>query len=239
MTATINDIPIETGTWPSLEVAAIRELLRQRAVERGFLSPEVTNGQALDQGVEQLLADEVKVPSPGEPECRRYYEAHPDEFRSGDLILARHILFQVTPSVPLPAIRAKAEQTLGELLKEPVRFDSVAREFSNCPSGQHGGNLGQIARGEMVLEFEEAVFRPGPTGILRQLIKTRFGFHIVAVDKRIRGETLPFEAVKDRIADKLQATVEARALRQYVSFLAGQAEITGVDLNAAATPLVQ
>ncbi|MGH9581870.1 MAG: peptidylprolyl isomerase, partial [Bryobacteraceae bacterium] len=65
------------------------------------------------------------------------------------------------------------------------------------------------------------------------------GFHIVAVDKRIRGETLPFETVQERIAEGLTAAVEARALRQYISFLAGQAEITEEDLNAAPTPLVQ
>lgn len=239
MTATINEVPIETGAWPTLEVAAVRELLRQRAVERGFLPPDTNDSQALDASIECLLAEEVRVPSPGEPECRRYYDAHPGEFRSGELIFARHILFQVTPSVPLPAIRAKAEQTLADLLKEPARFDAIAREVSNCPSGQHGGNLGQIGRGDMVPEFEQAVFRPGPLGILRHLVKTRFGFHIVAVDQRIPGNTIPFEAVQERIAERLKASVEARALRQYVSFLAGHAEITGVDLNAATTPLVQ
>jgi len=45
--------------------------------------------------------------------------------------------------------------------------------------------------------------------------------------------------VRDRIAERLKANVEERALRQYVSFLAGQAEVRGVDLNAAPTPLVQ
>jgi peptidyl-prolyl cis-trans isomerase C len=238
-TATINDAPVEAGAWPSLEVAAVRELLRQRAVERGFLPPDANDSGTLDVGIERLLAEEVSVPSPGEPECRRYYDAHPGEFRSGEIVFARHILFQVTPSVPLPAIRAKAEQTLADLLKEPARFDAIAHEASNCPSGQQGGNLGQIGRGDMVPEFEEAVFRPGPPGILRRLVKTRFGFHIVAVDQRIPGKTVPFETVQERIAELLKASVEARALRQYVSLLAGQAEITGVDLNAATTPLVQ
>lgn len=239
MTATINDICVEVGSWPSLEVAAIQELLRQRAVERNFLPAEAADANEIAGAIERLLSDEVHVPLPGGTECRRYYEAHPDEFRSGDIVHVRHILFQVTPSVPVPQLRAKAELTLNELLRDPSRFDAVARELSNCPSGQQGGNLGQIGRGDTVPEFEHALFKLGPTGILRELIKTRYGFHIVAVDRRIPGRTVPFEAVHERIAERLKTMVEVRALKQYVSVLAGQAEIKGVDLNAAETPLVQ
>ena len=125
------------------------------------------------------------------------------------------------------------------MLAEPERFAALARELSNCPSGQQDGNLGQIARGDTVPEFERALFRLGQTGILRELVKTRHGFHIVAIDRRIHGDVLPYEVVRDRIAERLKANVEERALRQYVSFLAGQAEVRGADLDAAPTPLVQ
>ena len=152
---------------------------------------------------------------------------------------ARHILFQVTRLVRVPEIRARAEETLTELLREPERFAAVAREMSNCPSGRHGGNLGQIGRGDTIPEFEKALFRLGPTGLLREIIRTRFGFHIVAVDQRILGTKLPFDVVREAIAERLRALVEERALRQYVSVLAGQADIQGADLDGAETPLVQ
>ena len=152
---------------------------------------------------------------------------------------ARHILFQVTPLVRVPEIRARAEETLNESLREPERFAAVANEMSNCPSGQHGGNLGQIGRGDTVPEFEKALFRLGPTGLLREIIRTRLGFHIVAVDQRILGTKLPFDVVREAIAERLRALVEERALRQYVSVLAGQADIQGADLDGAETPLVQ
>jgi peptidyl-prolyl cis-trans isomerase C len=239
MTVSINGVEIEAGAWPSPEVAAVQELLRQRSVERGFLRADAVEAQEIAEAVERLLSDEVRVPSPGEAECRRYYDMHPKDFRSGDIVHARHILFQVTPSIPVPQLRAKAEQTLHELLREPHRFDAAARELSNCPSGAQGGNLGQIGRGDMVPEFEQAVFKPAPPGVLRELVKTRYGFHIVAVDKRIPGRMLPFEAVREQIAERLKTTVEERALRQYVSILAGQADIVGVDLQGAQTPLVQ
>src|SRR5262249_33937146 len=99
--------------------------------------------------------------------------------------------------------------------------------------------LGQIGRGDTVPEFERAIFRLGADGILRELVKTRHGFHIVAVDANIPGKTLAFDAVEERIAARLRAAVEERALQQYVSILAGRAEISGANLAATKTPLVQ
>ena len=239
MTVTVNGIAVEVARWPSPTVAAVRELLRQRAVALGFLAPEVIDDDEIGAAIERLLSEEVVVPSPTEAECQRYYDTHLKEFWSGDLVHARHILFQVTPSTSVPEIRGRAERTLSELLAEPDKFAAAARELSNCPSGQQGGNLGQIARGDTVPEFEQAIFRLGANGILRQLVKTRHGFHIVAVDQSIPGERLSFEAVRERICERLKTGVEEHALRQYVSILAGQAEIVGVELAGADTPLVQ
>jgi peptidyl-prolyl cis-trans isomerase C len=239
VTVTINGITVDAGRGPSPEVAAVGELLRQRAVALGLLAPELAGGDDIDHAIERLLAEEVQVPSPTEMECRRHYETHLKDFQSGDLVYARHILFQVTPLVRVPEIRARAERTLAEVLATPDRLSALARELSNCPSGQQDGNLGQIGRGDTVPEFERALFRLGPTGILREVVKTRYGFHIVAVDQRIPGETLPFAAAHDRVAERLKASVEERALRQYVSILAGEAEIVGADLQGAKTPLVQ
>lgn len=241
MTVTVNGIEIAVGSGGPAELAAARELLRQRAVEVGLLGPATTGDdeETVDAAIETLLAREVVTPSPSDEECRRYYEGHRREFQSGELVHARHILFQITPQVNVPQMRARAEQTLNELLAAPDRFEALARELSNCPSGQQGGNLGQIGRGDTMPEFEKAVFKFGASGILRDIIKTRYGFHIVAVDQSIPGKPLPFEVVREQIAERLRTRVEEKAIRQYVSVLAARAEITGVDLDAANSPLVQ
>ncbi|WP_157018452.1 peptidylprolyl isomerase [Mesorhizobium xinjiangense] len=238
MSVYVNGVEVDaTGT--DAQFAAVRELLRQRAVELGFLDAAITDIAEVDAAVEDLLAEEVAVPTPDEAECRRYYEAHRNAFRSGDLVHARHILFQVTPSVNVAIIRARAEEALNALLAEPERFSELARELSNCPSGEQGGNLGQIGRGDMVPEFEDALFRIDAIGLLPHLVKTRYGFHIVAVDQNIPGADLPFEEARGQIAETLQANVEEQALRQYIAILAGRAELAGVELEAAETPLVQ
>lgn len=239
MILSVNGIAVAVEAGLSAELAAARELLRQRAIEVGLLEAAVEDDEEIEAAIEALIEKEVTTPMPTEAECRRYYEQHPGEFESGDLVHARHILFQVTPRVDVARVLARAEQALNELLREPGRFAAMAFELSNCPSGQHGGNLGQIARRDTVPEFEAALFRLGPTGLLRELVRTRYGFHIVAVDKRIPGAKLSFELARERIAERLRATVEERALRQYLSLLAGKAEISGVDLAASASPLVQ
>lgn len=235
----INGVAVDPASWPTPELAAVRELLRQRAVVTGLLRAEAADRDTESAAIEALLEHEVITPAPAEDECRRYYDAHPEMFRSGDLVFARHILFQVTPGARLALVREQAEQTLAQVLAAPEDFETCALTLSNCPSGRQGGNLGQIGRGETVAEFEKALFADGALGILPHLVKTRFGFHIVAIDRRVAGERLPFEAVRERIASALTEQVQRAALSQYVRVLAGRADVRGIDLEAVDTPLVQ
>lgn len=234
----INGVVVDTAGFPTPQAAAARELLRQRAVTTGAVA-DGTDAEGVDAAIERMLEHEVRTPEPTEAECRQYYAAHAKRFVSGELVAARHILFQLTPGAPVNALRAKAELMLSELLQAPERFEALARECSNCPSAQHGGNLGQIQRGETAPEFERALFEGTWTGIYGQLVRTRYGFHIVAVDRRAPGRQVPFEAVHETIAEHLRARVQKRALEQYVRVLAGQADVRGVDLGAVPTPLVQ
>jgi len=233
--AKVNHTLIRAENEEALRLAAVRELLCQRAAELGLFE----DGADEDTAIERLLDLEAQTPEPTEAECRRYYDAHLPEFRSGDLVAARHILFGVTPGTPIDALRAKAEESLHTLKHEPQRFEELARQLSNCPSGEQGGNIGQVTRGECVPEFDAALFEHSSTGLLPKLVNTRYGFHIVSVEQRIAGEQIPFEAVKERIAERLAEQVGSKALAQYVQILAGQAEIEGVELVGADTPLLQ
>lgn len=234
----VNGVAVDAPAAGTPELAAVRELLRQRAITLGLIAPEAEEDE-VGAGIEKLLEREVATPSPTEDECRRFYDANPAMFRSGDLVFVRHILFQVTPGSPLDGIRREAEQTLAQVIAAPDEFEAHALTLSNCPSGRQGGNLGQIGRGDTVPEFEQALFADKWIGILPRLVKTRHGFHIVSIDRRVDGEILPFGIVRERIAERLARRVEEVALRQYVRLLAGGAEIEGVELDAALTPLVQ
>ncbi|HET9817740.1 MAG TPA: peptidylprolyl isomerase [Rhodanobacteraceae bacterium] len=238
MNVTVNGAAVDIAAWPTPELAAVHELLRQRARELGFATDDTSEADT-ECAIERTLAEEVLVPEPTDEECRRWYQANAKRFRSGDLACARHILFQVTPGSPVPAIRGLAEAMLHEIQANPALFAERARKHSNCPSGEHGGNLGQLQRGETLPEFDKAIFDDTNIGVLPKLVTTRHGFHIISVDQRIEGKQVPYDLVREEVAAELRKRSETRALSQYVRVLAGNADIEGVELDAAASPLVQ
>ncbi|UXY15850.1 peptidylprolyl isomerase [Chitiniphilus purpureus] len=189
--------------------------------------------------IEALLTQAVCPPEPDEAACRRHYQQHPAHFTVGELAEVDHILFQVTADASLAALRALAEQTLAELSAHPERFAEHARALSNCPSGAVGGSLGQLQRGDAVPEFERAVFAAPVGTVAPRLVATRFGLHIIRVRHRVAGRLLPFEAVAAQIATALAARSRDIATRQYLQLLVGQARISGIELDGAATPLLQ
>ena len=218
----------------TVTLLALRRILLDEAQRLG-LSTEMQEQEVIDA----LLASEVKIPVPDETVCRRHYEQNPQQFTVGELVEVDHILFQVTQRVPLEALRALAQQTLQELLMNPSLFAERARSLSNCSSGAVGGSLGQIGRGDTVAEFERAVFALRAGEMLPRLLETRFGLHIVRVAHHIEGRVLPFEFVKENIAQALQSASRDAAWRQYLQLLVGRAKVEGVNLEGAGSLLVQ
>jgi peptidyl-prolyl cis-trans isomerase C len=70
-------------------------------------------------------------------------------------------------------------------------------------------------------------------------VESRYGVHIVRVDRKIEGRQLPFEIARPLIEGYLTEHVQRTAQRQYVSQLAGRATIEGVTLESSSSPLIQ
>lgn len=225
----------------AVEALVVREVLLQAARNKLGAEQEASETDALieDALIERLIELEITSPVPTEEECETYYRKNLEQFRNGDLVEASHILFQVTPSIPLDALRAKAEEILQQVLAHPERFAELARTYSNCTSSEVGGSLGQLTKGQTVPEFERVIFSLEPGQIAARLVESRFGLHIVRVERRAEGHTLPFEMIRDKLAEYLTERVRIRALRQYLKILVGQANIQGIELEGAQTPLVQ
>jgi len=216
---------------------AVRELLRQRAVALALIGCDVP---ITDEALDLLLArEQPSLPAPDRESCERYYMRNTARFRRNEIVYASHILFAVTNGVPLSLLRRRAESALSDVLAAPQTFEAVAREMSNCPSGGVGGSLGQLLRGDAVPEFESVVFDSPTQGVLPRLVNTRFGFHIVRVDRRVEGDIIPFTEVADSIAAFLSEQVRRQAVRQYLGVLAADAQIDGVELGGTQGPLVQ
>jgi peptidyl-prolyl cis-trans isomerase C len=159
---------------------------------------------------------------------------------SAPLYEAAHILIAASRSdiAARATARTTADTILSAVRAKPALFAEFARSHSDCKtSAEDGGSLGQLTRGQTVAEFETTLqrMRPGEFAIA----ETRYGFHVVRLDRHAPGQLLPFELARDRIADYLATSVQHRALAQYVAVLAGRAEITGVVLAVSGSPLVQ
>jgi peptidyl-prolyl cis-trans isomerase C len=235
--------PDPDDSWAlATRALAIRELLSQEAQRLSITAEPIEDGEGRretegEARLRALLEREVVVPHAGEAECRRYYEQHRQRFRSPDLFEAAHILIAAPPGDE--SARATAEALIAELQQRPGDFAALALAHSACPSSKQGGNLGQIGPGQTVAEFERALGGMAAGRLHPEPVETRYGVHVVRLDRRIEGREMPFEMVRQRIADYLDETVHRRALAQYVSVLAARATVTGVDLGAANGPLVQ
>jgi peptidyl-prolyl cis-trans isomerase C len=254
-TACINGIALHApGQRPdtaTLRELAYTELLRQEAVRQGlFLNHPVASapelGQAEREVIEAMVDRQVLSPQPSEDEGRRYYESHKAQFLVGQTLHVRHILFAVTPGVNVQALTVHAERALLALSHKgvsPERFAQLATELSNCPSSAQGGDLGWITPDDCAPELATELFHlqhaQTGTGVHPRLFHTRFGFHIIDVLERRSGTQPAYEEVRERIAALLTMQSRARALHQYMTLLVGEAEVEGIALDGADSPLVQ
>ncbi len=234
--------PTPIAAWTAAARAlAVRELLLQEARRIVIDAQPLTDGEGRTETTEEasiraLVEREVSTPSPDEAACRRYYQHNLKRFRSADLCEAAHILIAAPPGdrAAYAAARTEAEAVTAALRDAPERFAELARAHSACPSKAVGGNLGQLSPGDTAPEFDAALRAMGPGEITRAPVASRFGHHVIRLDRRIEGGQLPFEPVQERIADYLVDRARHTAIAQFVARLTARAEITGVDLPTTA-----
>lgn len=231
-----------------LRQRACTELLRQAAQQAGLLSWDDVSAadgvpsEAAVDAIEQLLEQSLQIPEPSDEACRRHHTAHAARYRVGERAHVRHILFAVTAGVDVVALRKRAEVILLDVRSHDGKSDpfvQAAHTLSNCPSGAWGGELGWLTVQDCAPELAREIFGQSEVGVLPRLVHSRFGLHVVDVRQREAGVDQPFESVRGSVAMTLRQQSYVTALRQYLALLAGQAELQGVELDAAGTPLVQ
>ncbi|MBO1539216.1 peptidylprolyl isomerase [Pseudomonas sp. OA65] len=230
----------EEAVYQAARALVIRELLQQRIAELG-LALQVGAGENEEEAATRLLLErEVQVPQCDEATCLRYYESNRARFHSAPLLAVRHILLECAPddAEARSLAHVQAELLLERLEQFPGSFAELALKYSACPSKEQGGSLGQISKGQTVPELERQLFTL-PTGLASKPLESRYGWHVISIDQRIDGQPLPYEAVATAIRTQLQQGVWQKALVQYLQTLIGAADIRGIHLQGADSPLVQ
>ena len=132
------------------------------------------------------LTQEIKDIQATQEECEAYYNEHKAMFVKEAKATAKHIL---------TATEEESKKVLEEIESGVKTFEDAAKEYSTCPSKAQG-------RGQMVKEFDEAVFT-AEVGKVIGPVKTDFGYHLIRVDELTGGEQSEFAEVYPQIMQQL------------------------------------
>ena len=152
----------------------------------------ILNNAKKDILASMAIGEAVKAVGVTEEEMNKFYEENPQHFAKGATVSAKHIL-------------VKEESKCQEILEEVVAgkaFEEAAQQYSTCPSGQKGGDLGEFGKGQMVKEFEEAAFA-AEIGHVVGPVQTQFGYHLIKVEAKNEASVAAFEEVKEQIRRNL------------------------------------
>lgn len=113
-------------------------------------------------------------------------DAFKNEAYENRRVTASHILVDSEEEISV------VQKSLAEVDADTVAtaFAEAARDFSTCPSANDGGSLGTFEPGSMLPEFETVVFdeEQAPVGQVVGPVKTKFGYHLVLVEKRFLNQ---------------------------------------------------
>ncbi len=145
-----------------------------------------------------------------EDEARKYYEENKEQFMTGETVNASHILVDS---------EEKANEIYLEITSGKVSFEEAASLYSSCPSKASGGNLGEFGRGQMVGEFDAAVFAMEVGEITGTPVKTQFGYHLIKLIAKNEPKITPYADLRAEIMNALLSEKRRKAYETKINQL--------------------
>jgi len=141
-----------------------------------------------------------------EDDIQDYYESNPEKFKSPKTVEARHILIKLGPDANAEEVESARQriETVLEMAKEGRDFAELAKQYSEGPTKTQGGNLGAFRREAMVKPFADKAFSM-KAGEISEPVRTRFGWHIIKVEKVNPEKTLTLSEAEGDILKNLKA----------------------------------
>ncbi|MCI5123652.1 MAG: hypothetical protein D3925_04040, partial [Candidatus Electrothrix sp. AR5] len=151
-------------------------------------------------------SEDIERAQPSEEEVQALYESRKESYQQPEQRHARHILLKTSES-DSEAVRTeqkkKAEDVLLLARNEGSDFSALAKEYSEGPTKEKGGDLGFFSSGRMVPAFDKAIFSLQP-GDISEVVETQFGYHIIKLEEIRPASVRSFEQVKDNLAVTLK-----------------------------------
>jgi peptidyl-prolyl cis-trans isomerase C len=230
----------EEAAAMAAEALVVRELLLERAASLGIALQR--GDEAAEEGaMESLLQRELKLPEARDEDFRRYYENNKGQFRSPELFEASHILYLAPRDDDAARTRGRdaARRAIDRLTSCPDIFPNIASAESACSSAGEGGRLGQVATGETSPEIDTFLQSLADGQLCPVPVETDYGVHVLLLHRKIPGVTMSFEVALPVIERRLRAHAWGMAVSQFISLLAGEADVKGIEIRQAMSPLMQ
>lgn len=161
---------------------------------------------------------------------QKFYDDNPQFFKTGESVHASHILLKTAQDEADDSKaqkKTKIEGIKADIESNKITFADAAKQFSECPSAQQGGDLGNFQHGQMVAPFETAAFALEP-GKISDVVETQFGYHIIQVQEHTKAGTVPLDEVKDKIKTYLDNMSRERVFLSYLDTLRKDVKIETV-----------
>ena len=182
--------------------AQFAKLLKEMGLTESDVESQIKRGMAIQQLINTEVAEKVKI---SDEESKEYYDNHPEFFKKPEQVRASHILIKVDENAS-EAQKTEARKKIKEVqqkLQKGEDFETLAKTYSEGPSGPGGGNLGYFRRGQMVKPFEDAAFSL-KSGETSDIVETRFGYHLIKVFDKQPEKTMTYAEIKDQLNEHLK-----------------------------------
>jgi parvulin-like peptidyl-prolyl isomerase len=185
--------------------------------------------------VRRNVGSRIVIP---QPELRKYYDAHKNEFVHQESVALREIFLSTEGKTPqqTTAIEKKAKE-LVERARKGENFGQLAHDNSNAETAANFGDLPDFKRGDLRKDIEDIVFTK-ERGFVTDPFKQPNGLLILKVEQHLPAGLQPFEQVENEIMEKLAGPKMQPMLREYLTKLRQDAflEIRAGYVDTGAAP---
>jgi len=180
----------------------LESLLAEMGITLETMRTQVGQAHAIQKLLEAEVYPQAMVT---EKDSRLFYDNNPQYFKKPEEVKASHILIQVAPEAT-DEDKLTARKKIEDIqikIAAGEDFADLARKYSEGPSNVKGGDLGFFDRKKMVKPFADAAFdlEPGQTS---DIVKTRFGFHLIKVFDKKNESVYVFDDIKQRLTELLR-----------------------------------
>jgi parvulin-like peptidyl-prolyl isomerase len=167
---------------------------------------DIIRANLIQEQIYNKVTADVKVT---DKEMRQHYDKNKAQYGTPETRSVRHVLVEKKPL---------ADRLYNQLRQKGADWGAIAKRYSKDPGSKDKGGRYTATKGQVVPEFEKAVFTDLETNEVSKPVKTQYGFHIIQALAPIKkGSTTPFKQVKESIRQQLIQDKKNKAMEDWVA----------------------